>query len=463
MMTDKIIDAVRRFSMIPSGSKVLCALSGGADSTALLYALIGVSEQLEIAEIVAAHLNHQLRGEESDRDAEFVSGLAANAGVRLYTGRSDIAAEAKMRGMGIEETARAVRYEFFRMVCEQSGCTRVATGHTANDSAETIIMNLTRGSGLSGVTGIPPVRDRIIRPIIYVTRDECLEFLDRIGVGYVVDSTNDDTAFTRNHIRHKVMPELTKINRAAMANLLSFAELARGDYDYISSQVGISLLSTRRVREGIAVDAGYFSGLHDSISSRLCRTLCEIVSDAACEISRGHVDSIAALAESDSPSARIDLPHGVVVRRIYTDLVFCRPSSTPLGFDPVDISDGVDLTLPEIGAMVSCRNADSGERDIVDNLFNIFYVKRDMIECGLSVRPRVQGDSIRLAGRGVTKSLKKLFIENKIPAHLRPMTPVLADGDRVVAVPGLGIDEDYASAPGEPVIRVEFQFLEDTL
>ncbi|GHU60141.1 tRNA(Ile)-lysidine synthase [Clostridia bacterium] len=461
-MIRKVVETARKFSMFPRGCRVLCALSGGADSTAMLYALLEASGELGISEIVGAHFNHMLRSSDSEADAAFVSKMARSAGIRLYTGRSDIAAEAARRHTGLEETARYVRYEFFRQVCEQAQCGRAATGHTADDNAETVLFNLVRGTGLTGAGGIPPVRGNIVRPLLYVTHGEALDFLESSGIDHVEDSSNSNLEFSRNRIRHRVFPELLEINPRASASLLGFSELARQDSDYISSQVGIALMSTRKVREGIAVDCERLRGLHEAISSRLCRTLCEIVGGTLCELNRVHVASIMALTKNVKPSARLNLPGGTTVRRIYTDLVFCRPSPAPARFYPVSLAPGLTVEIGTVNSRISCSEVSAEENYQIDNLFTTFYIKRDKIKYGLSARPRTEGDHIRLKGRNVTKTLKKLFIELKIPAYLRSITPVISDGDRVVAVPGLGIDEVYAAGQGEPALRVEIIPLEET-
>ncbi|MCM1150094.1 MAG: tRNA lysidine(34) synthetase TilS [Butyricicoccus sp.] len=225
------IDGLRRFAkkydMLPDGARILCAVSGGADSVCLLHLLKSGG-----ADVVCAHFNHRLRGAESDRDERFVRALCEKLGVECLTGAGDVARRAAENSIGTEEAARALRYEFLFESAEKCGADRIATAHNAEDNAETVIMNLARGAGLRGLGGIPPRRGKIIRPLLQTTREEIIAYLAENGLGHVEDSTNAADAFARNRLRHHVLPVLRQQNEAAVLNIARAAELFRADEEY---------------------------------------------------------------------------------------------------------------------------------------------------------------------------------------------------------------------------------------
>ncbi|MBO5917872.1 MAG: tRNA lysidine(34) synthetase TilS, partial [Oscillospiraceae bacterium] len=216
--------------MIPEGGTVLCAVSGGADSVCLLHWLAGL-RALRPFTLVAAHYNHNLRGEESDRDEAFVRSFLRQCcpQVELIVGTGDVAGQARQGRQGIEETAREMRYAFLRQVAEQVGADVIATAHTADDNAETLLLNLTRGCGLRGLTGIPPCRDGLIRPLLTTHREQVEAYLRAFGLPHVEDSSNTDMHYTRNRMRHQVMPVLRDIQPRLLEHLSQTAHLLEQD------------------------------------------------------------------------------------------------------------------------------------------------------------------------------------------------------------------------------------------
>ncbi|MEG2570719.1 MAG: tRNA lysidine(34) synthetase TilS, partial [Clostridia bacterium] len=202
----RISDTIEEYKMMPHGATVICGVSGGADSVAMLLALSELS-----VHVCAAHLNHAMRGDESDRDEAFVRALCDRKCIELYTERLAIPPES-------EDAARHARYSFFERAAAACGADKIATAHNANDSLETMIFNILRGTGLAGISGIPPVRDNIIRPLTEVARADIVEYLNDIGQDWVVDSTNVDVRYSRNLIRKEIIPCMEEINPRAVAN-----------------------------------------------------------------------------------------------------------------------------------------------------------------------------------------------------------------------------------------------------
>ena len=232
-MLNDILNFADEFDMLPEAGLVLACVSGGADSMCLLEALLEISRQRGFT-VGAVHFNHKLRGEESDRDEAFVGEQCSARGTPLYTGGGDVRAYAQEHGLGIEAAAREMRYYFFYTAASNANAVRIATAHTADDNAETMIFNLTRGTGTAGLSGIPPKRGIIIRPMLRVSRDEVMNFISLRGVKFVEDSTNDLEIFTRNKLRRTVIPVLKQINPRLKDAVSSAAEISRADEEFLS-------------------------------------------------------------------------------------------------------------------------------------------------------------------------------------------------------------------------------------
>jgi len=238
----KILLAEKKYSLFADKTKLLIALSGGADSCALFYALFALKEQFSLS-FSAVHVNHQIRGEEAFRDETFVTELCKKEQVPLFLERVDIPSIAASKKISVELAAREERYRIFERLSKEHDFNAVATAHNANDNAETILFHLTRGSSLDGLCGIPPKRGNLIRPLILATRQEIEEYLTDQNKGYLNDSTNANTEYTRNFIRHIVLPELKKINPSLEQTLTRTAMSLSYDKEYLDAQAEEHLTS----------------------------------------------------------------------------------------------------------------------------------------------------------------------------------------------------------------------------
>lgn len=431
-----LFDFVTQHNMFPRGGTVLCAVSGGADSIYLLHRLALLRAPFACGfTLAAAHYNHHLRGEESDRDEAFVRQFveelvppgsvhtwcwdhqeAPEPPVKLIVGHGDVAAEAKRRKKGIEETAREMRYEFLFRTAEQVGADVIATAHTADDNLETLLLHLVRGTGLQGLTGIPPRQGMLVRPLLSTTRREIEDYLRLYGIPHVEDSSNADERYARNRMRRQVIPLLERFNPALRENSIDAIRYLRADNDCLNAQAA-RIAAQAQVTEGsVSIAVAAVAQAPDPLAVRAVRGLLAMTAGGATDCTAAHLEAIVSLCRGDSPSAEARLPGGRTARRVYDRLVITdRPPPPPLepftprrGENPVP---GTDWTLK--------LDADPWP--------------------GLVIRPRQTGDEIVLPGRP-RRTLKKLFIDKKIPRRLRERIPVLADGDGVVAVAGLGVN-----------------------
>ncbi len=420
-MLNKLLRQLRQYDMVSPGEKVICAVSGGADSVALLFGMYLLREKLGI-ELSAAHLNHHLRGEESNRDEQFVRGFCERYDIPLEVGHAQVHTGKK----GLEAAARKARYDFFATL---SG--KIATAHTADDNAETVLINLVRGTGLQGLGGIAPVNGNIIRPMLSVTREEVLAFLEEYALPHVEDSSNATDAFLRNRLRHQVMPLLKGENPRLSENMSQMAMELREDAALLQGN-------------GNLPDVKTLKAMPKALRSRaISRFLKE---NGVPEPERRHIRMVESLVFSEKPSARADLPGGVTVVRNYSHLEILQ-ENMPLRPEP--LHPGESVCLPQWGVWVTCEPA----QEII-NTKDTFTVHT---HGQLVLRSRQAGDSMRL--NVGTCTLKKLFIQRKIPAHRRQGIPVLADEQGVLAVFGIGTNVDRI-ARELPAVQIRLEPIE---
>ena len=412
---DSVASFLARHDMIPPGATVLCAVSGGADSVCLLHILHSLQSELDF-HLVAAHYNHRLRGSESHRDEVFVRDLCGDWDIPCYVGSGDVAAEAKARKLGIEETARDMRYAFLRQTAQELDGALIATAHNADDNAETILLNLIRGTGLRGLTGISPVREGIIRPLLNCSRQDIEEYLAFHQLPHVEDSSNADESYTRNKLRAQVMPLLRELNPPATQHMTTAAaQLAHID-GYLDGQVQ-DLLSQVEEKPGkVSFPMGALLAAPAVLRGRMVFGLLDRLGVGRTDIRALHVEAILSL----SHGGVADLPHGVTARRAYDTLILTTENAPPAPWEPFTPCAG---ETPVPGAHWTVRLEGPPWP-------------------GLVVRPRQTGDEITLPGRK-NRSLKKLFIDRKIPQQERDILPVAADHAGVLFVAGLGPNTDH--------------------
>lgn len=424
-MRDKVKDLLLSEG-VERGTDITVALSGGADSVSLLLALCELKDELGL-KIHAAHLNHCLRGDEADADEQFCRELCDELGVPFVSEKADVKAVAKSGRMSIELAARQVRYEFL----ERCGTGLIATAHTADDNLETVIYDLSRGTGLAGLCGIPVRRDRFIRPLINCTRAEIEDFLAERGRDYRTDSTNSDDAYRRNFIRHKIVPLIKQLNPNAAASVRGTCEGLVADNDFLE---GEAKRCAARIRGENGFDLGGLKELPDAVLSRII--IREYRDTAGISPDRRTVKAV--LAAVSAGEGKIAGEGGAFAEIRKGELCFHRPpaviESTVLPKDFSDFSFG--------GYVFSRRSEkDFAKSAKVHNLLLFAALDCDKIIGTVTVRPRQEGDRFRPAGRGCAKTLRKFFNETGVPAWLRGEIPVICDEKGIIAVGTLAVDE----------------------
>ncbi len=395
---------IRQHAMFPPGSRVLCAISGGTDSMCLLH-FLSRREDLTVA---AAHYNHQLRGAESDRDETFVREICRQWDIPLTVGRGDVRAFARREKRSLEEAARTLRYTFLFQAAETECCQVIATAHNADDNAETLLLHLLRGSGLSGLTGITPTLYQLVRPFLTTSRGELEDYLAAWGLPHVEDSSNTDDSYTRNRVRHQLLPLLEELNPGFVRRLCSAIPRLREDNDLLDSLAKQLFLQAGRREEDLVIPAAAIAQAPPPVAARAVRLLLAEAAEGDWDCSAAHIGAVLSLCRGDSPSARVSLPHQLTALREYGDLVFTH-SPHPEPVEEFVPREG-DTPLPGTDWLVRLAVPPWP---------------------GLVIRSRQTGDEITLSN-GHRRSLKKLFIDRKIPKALRDSFPVAADGDGVI-------------------------------
>ena len=419
------------------GNTVLVALSGGADSVSLLHLMLSFGDEFGF-EVSAAHVNHMLRGEESERDEQFVRALCEKLSVKLYVHREDVAKGAADNCEGIEEYGRKVRYTFFESLTDGV----IATAHTLSDNLETVLLHLTRGSALNGLCGIPPVRDRFIRPLIACTREEIEEYCEKNGIDYVTDSTNKCTDYSRNRIRNLVIPELKKINPSLLSAVERCTDSLTADEEYLS-QCAKELLE--RSRDGEMFLSKKIEAAHTSLKRRVLRLmLCERMKAFP---QKKHID----LAEKvlSREASAVEVERGVVLKNTGGRMFFDKELRSDWE------ADVKDVTLLPFGRAVTEKFNDREYIQKINKKDLINYFSYDKVSGELKFRNRRQGDKLRCANSSCTKSMKKLFEERSVPSYLRNDVAVITDNDRIVWVEGIGCDDEFKlTADTECAVRI---------
>lgn len=430
------------------GDVVLCAVSGGVDSMALLHLLWRWSQWEDFA-LTAATFDHGLR-ETAAEDVDFVCSWCRERDIPVRTGRGDVPARVRETGETTEEAARVLRYAFLEDCAEVLGADWVATAHQAEDNAETVLLHLLRGSGLRGLGGIPPRRGKLIRPLLEVTRQELTVYARDNGVSWREDESNCDTAYTRNFVRHQVMPLLQERNPNLVSALGRTAESLRLDEECLSGlaqEQGALLL--RQEPEGMSVSIDDLLDQPEAVALRLVQQMAETVRPGAV-LPWEQRRRLLTLAAGEDPSAQCDLTAGLRGLRVYERLIVTEKKAADCKIEPVELAPEKAVVLSSLGLSVTCRVCICPERPEAGSL----YLRPP--EGALLLRPRQPGDRIQLPGQ-CRKRLKKLLIEQKIPRERREQCLVLEAEGQVVAVLGLGTDTNWISQPGSGAWQIMIQ------
>ncbi len=445
-LLEKVEETIRKFDMFCIGSKIVVGISGGPDSTVLLHVLYHLRERFKI-KIRAAYLNHCLRGEEVEREKEWVKDFTRKLGVPLICDCIDVALLAKEKRMSLESAAREARYGFLEHVANQVGASRIAVGHTASDQAETLLMRLVRGSGLDGLAGIPPVRGRVVRPMIEVFRWEVEEYCQRHNLTPREDSTNRDVSFFRNSIRLELIPYLTKRYNPKLPEILvQTTDILRVDKEFLqelASKAEEKVLK-RRNDKILIMDIKTLSRFHLSLKRRLIRNAIERLKGNLRGITYDHINDVIKLLGCKGTKI-LNLPEDVRVIKQYDELILSQQGFfAPSFFSFLEIPGKTEI--PQLNLSFETEITTEVPVEFSSDPFEVYF-DFDKLPKPLFIRPRKEGDRFVPLGMKEEKKLKKFFIDAKVPLVQRDKVPILVGGDKILWVVGYRIDERFKVDP----------------
>ena len=415
----KVLDFVQRFDLLPRYELLLAAASGGMDSMCLLDFLYENGYR-----VCAAHYNHQLRGQEADMDEDLVRAWCAARRIPLCVGTGDVAAYAGENGLTIEEAARKLRYDFLNSVAGQTGAARIVTAHHANDNAETLLFNIIRGTSPTGICAIPYKRDRYIRPLLCVTREQIMAYVAENELSYVIDSTNGDDDYTRNFIRHNIMPQCIRLNPSFVSAVTRLTDGAKADERLIAS---LGLDRKRNVVEFLETN-GIHGVNHDMISK-------------------------IATALQSGGSHDFILTAGRMICTENGTLLLRDDACETYNYSFTRLREGQNAFF---GGKVLINSVLSREnfREIYKTLTTHGHLSA-IITDNVVVRNRREGDEVCV--NGIHKSVKKELINRKIPRRMRDVIPVFCVDDKIAFVPFVGVDDDF-SPHGDTSLKISVYF-----
>lgn len=434
---EKIIEFAKKNKLIKAGEVIGVGVSGGIDSMCLLHFLNSNKEALDI-DVVAIHINHGIR-EESDDEARFVVQKCKEMGVRVYKFTIDSPKIAREKKISLETAAREGRYGVFEALVKKDIVDKVALAHHQSDQAETILMHIFRGCGVSGARGMDPIRDKIyIRPMLPVSKEEIADYANMNNIEYVEDASNKDTSYTRNYLRNVVMKDILKKWPNAIEAITNFANAVSEDDDFIKASINTNALMVDK--KIVQMPCYYFKG-KSSVYSRIVFKALSLIGVTK-DIERKHIEMIKELAISLENGKKIKLPFDVTISKEYDFLTFENNYVERAELDkPFKMED---FAVPNFGSVILRRvkTEKMGEKGAL-------YFDNRKLPKGAKWRYREEGDVFEKFGGG-TKKLKSFLIDKKVPVRLRDFIPVLAYGNEVFVVAGIEVSEKVKVDEGAP-------------
>lgn len=449
---EKVLSYVEKHRMLAAGDHVLCGLSGGADSVCLLYLLLAMKKHIPIT-ITAVHVNHRLR-EEADADEAFAKELCSKLGLPFYREEADVKALAKAEGMTLEEAGRMARYQIFAQLASKLKATKIAVAHHANDQAETLLFHLCRGSGLTGLVGMRPVREQIIRPLLCLKREEIEVYLQTAGQSYVTDVTNADSTFARNALRNQVIPVLEeKVSSRSVEHMGQMAEIAGLACDYLEDCLQRELERCTKSEEGdnggcLRLILPAFDTLHPYMKGQVLLACLAEMSGSRKDLANIHVQALLSLCEKQVGSS-LDLPYQIMAYRSYDSICFVKKGQKQTAFfeREISITEGAEsrIDLPD-GQKLLIRLREAPQAgNSMENIPRKAYTKwidYDKIDGSLVIRSPQAEDFFYFNDKN-RKFVKDYMVNEKIPKADREKQLLLADGSHMVYFLGRRISNYY--------------------
>ncbi|MBO5339144.1 MAG: tRNA lysidine(34) synthetase TilS [Clostridia bacterium] len=423
MLLNKVELAIKEYSMQDIYDGAILGYSCGADSSSLLHFLKDKCKNL-----LCVHINHMIRGHEADLDEQKAKETCEKYGVKFLSFKIDIPALAREQKIGVEECARNERYRIFNELLEKNSEYKcIVTAHNLDDNTETVIFNLARGTGPQGLTGIKARQGKIMRPLITTAKKEIIEYCLANNIEYVTDSTNSDTKYTRNHIRHDIIPELEKINPDLNRSILRLGSIISEDEKYFEKQVDKIIIDNNIIDK---IDISILRELEPSLSSRLLKKISPV------RLDYNDIASAISLSKNAQAGAMVNLSNGISFKVEHSYAHFVKTSE----LTAEQFSLSLDNEINYLGDDIIITLNSSYESTDYDLEYQI-KLNSEKIDAPLYVRSKKDGDIIKSGN--MTKKIKKLFVDNHIPSHKRTKIPLICMNNEIIAVPSVTIKDGF--------------------
>jgi len=450
-IVEKAQKTINEHHMLDHTEKVLVALSGGADSVCLLGILLSLSKKLSF-EVLAAHVNHQLRGEDAEADEEFVRDLCQKWDVPLFVKKADVALLAHEQHISVETAGRNVRYDFFDEICDENDAIKIATAHHQNDQAETILMHMIRGAGLSGLAGIPYMRQKIIRPLLDVTRAEIEEYLRVSQIPHREDKTNKSLDYTRNRIRHELLPQIESYNPHIVNTMANNARFLQDDEEFIehvTKKTFEECLISRDMNR-VVWNRSRASQKNRAILSRLLLLVLDIMGVSA-SVSHDMVLLFEKKIKSNQ-TEHMQVHNLLSIHFVGDAVIFELANARDREDFCYDMTVGKDIYIAPIDMWIRADLVDTKEKCVK----NVAYFDYDKIMEPMQVRSKQDGDRFFPVGMQGSKTVKKFLTDLKIPMTQKKCVPIVISGEKIVWIGNLRRDSRFEiSKDTQKVLKIE--------
>lgn len=442
-LKEKALKTIKRYSMLQHGDSLLIGLSGGPDSVCLTVILDELKDNFNLS-LHAVYVNHGLRPKENIEEEEFCRRLCDELGIKFYVEPVETRQHSESKKLNLQEAARELRYDAFDRIAYKVNAACIAIAHNADDQAETVLMRLIRGAGRKGLSGMPPVRGSIIRPLIDIERKDIEAFLSQKNISYMTDSSNLKRDYSRNRLRLEIFPLLKDENPSVIESINRTAEILRGEDEYLEIKTTKTMmrLITRKTDESIELFLIPLMNIEKAILRRvLRRVLSEIGAERGIELV--HIDDIIHLVKECKSGDMINLPKGIRALKGYSTLLFTRETTEGLKTQNIDIPG--EIILNESGLRLLAQLLDKPEETDGRDIAVLDY---DSLTLPLQVRMRKDGDFFYPAGFGKRKKLQDFFVDEKVPREQRDTVPIIVSGADIIWVAGCRMDERFKAKEG---------------
>ncbi|MDX9714428.1 MAG: tRNA lysidine(34) synthetase TilS [Dissulfurispiraceae bacterium] len=442
MIEYHIVNTIKKFNMLVQGDHLLIGLSGGPDSTCLTHIMSRLKNELQIR-ISAIYIDHGLRPGETTHEIEFCDNLCKNLNIPFKSAVIDVKTFCKEKGLNIHEAAREMRYTQLQNHAAHINAQKIALGHNADDQAETVLMRILRGTGPAGMSGIPPVRSNIIRPLIGTSRSDIMAELNSRDLDFVVDSSNLKDVYTRNRLRSAVMPALMKINPNLLETISRTIDIFRDEEKYFSIQVTKSLMTLIRTKTAAKIELLLMpmESMHTALLRRLIRRAVDETKSLR-GIDYLHIEDIIKLIKKGRSGDRIFLPGGLRIIKGYSTLLLT--SELPSVISEYQMTSPSEFLIKEASLMLNAKLITKDDYDTLDmNNKNMACIDAEKIEWPLTIRHRKPGDIFYPLGFGSRKKIQDFFVDAKIPRDERDKIPLIINNSEIVWIAGHRLDDRY--------------------